>query len=211
MDWYFDFISPFAYLQSTTLARLEARRPVRRRPILFAALLSHWKHLGPAEIAPKRIWTYAHCVWLAKRHDIPLTMPPMHPFNPLPLLRLAHAAGNTPAVIDRLFRFVWVDGRLPTDAAAFASLVAECGLEPATIDAPATKEALRSAGAEALAAGVFGVPSMVVDGRVFWGFDATDMLVDYLDDPVGFDSESMRAASAVPVGPTRTEARPAAP
>jgi len=206
IDWYFDFISPFAYLQSAVLARIEAHAHVRRRPILFAGLLGHWGQLGPAEIAPKRDWTFRHCVWLAARHGIPLTMPAMHPFNPLPLLRLSVALGDTPEAVDRVFRFVWVDGKVPTDRAAWTALLDELGMDEGALQSSSVKDALRVNGADALQAGVFGVPTTIVDDQTFWGFEATDMLLDYLDRAPLFASDSMAAALRMPMGPTRAQA-----
>lgn len=203
LDWYFDFISPYSYLQNAVLGRLAPYAVIRRRPVLFGGLLTHWGHLGPAEIPTKRDWTYRHCAWLAARHGIPITMPTMHPFNPLPLLRLSTALGDTPDVVDRLFGFVWRDGHVPTDADAWAALLSELGVDASATATPAVKEALRVAGADALAAGVFGVPSAVVDGCCFWGFEATDMLIDYLRGDPLFDSEAMRTAGNVPLGPMR--------
>ena len=210
LDWYFDFVSPYAYLQSTVLPRIGAKAEVRRRPILFAGLLTHWGHLGPAEIPPKRDWTFVHCTWLAKRHGIPLAMPTMHPFNSLPLLRLSTALGNAPAVVDRLFAFVWRDGHVPTDAAPWAALLRELDVDEAALQSPDVKEALRAAGRDALDAGVFGVPSSVVDGRVFWGFEATDLLLASLDDATLFDDPAMQAALRMPTGPMRPQLAKAA-
>lgn len=59
IDWYFDFISPFSYLQSELLHTLPADVDIRFKPTLFAGLLKHWDNKGPAEIAPKRTWTLA--------------------------------------------------------------------------------------------------------------------------------------------------------
>jgi 2-hydroxychromene-2-carboxylate isomerase len=103
IDWYFDFISPFAYLQWHRLRREAPQLALNPKPVLFAGLLSHWDNKGPVEIAPKRSWTYAHCLWLAQRHEIPMQLPAAHPFNPLPLLRLSLALGATKDVVDRLF------------------------------------------------------------------------------------------------------------
>ena len=207
IDWYFDFVSPYAYLQSTMLPRLATRAVLRRRPLLFAGLLAHWGQLGPAEIGPKRDWTFRHCVWLAARHGIALTMPAMHPFNPLPLLRLSIALGDGADAVDRLFRFVWVDGKVPTDEPAWQALLDELGVDEEALQAPAVKDALRANGESALAAGVFGVPTCVDDGATFWGFDATDMLFDRLDDAPLFASDAMAAATRMPLGPARPQAR----
>ena len=52
--WYYDVISPYAYLQAMALPRLAEVLEITARPILFAGLLKHWGHLGPAEIPAKR-------------------------------------------------------------------------------------------------------------------------------------------------------------
>jgi 2-hydroxychromene-2-carboxylate isomerase len=93
-DWYFDFISPFAYLQSAKMEELSRHATITPRPVLFAALLDHHGQLGPAEIEPKRTFIFRQALWLAQRHGIPMKLPPFHPFNPLPPLRLAIALGN---------------------------------------------------------------------------------------------------------------------
>src|SRR5689334_10438458 len=82
-DWYFDFISPFAYLQSEQLERLHPYVQIRYRPVLFAGLLKHWGQKGPAEIVPKRQFTFEFALWQAAKLGIPFKMPPAHPFNPL--------------------------------------------------------------------------------------------------------------------------------
>ena len=96
IDWYFDFISPFAYLASASLQRLPESVELRLHPILFAGLLKHHETKGPAEIPSMRRFTFRHIRWLADRHHIELKPPPAHPFNPLPLLRLAIALDADP-------------------------------------------------------------------------------------------------------------------
>ncbi len=203
LDWYFDFVSPFSYLQSTQLDRFAAYATLRCRPVLFAGLLKHWGNIGPAEIAPKRQWTFEHVAWLAHSQGIPLTLPPMHPFVPLPLLRLSIAAGNTPEVVQRLFAFVWRDGHLPTETQAFAALLDELGIAADALDAPEVKQALRASTDEAIAAGVFGVPTAVIDGERYWGFDATPMILARLEGDAFFASEALRAARTLPEGVQR--------
>src|SRR6266487_3546889 len=95
-DWYFDFISPFSYLQCEQLPTLERSIRIRYRPVLFAALLAAHGHKGPAEIASKRRFTYRFVVWQSAKLGIPLKFPAAHPFNPLSLLRLAIVAECEP-------------------------------------------------------------------------------------------------------------------
>jgi 2-hydroxychromene-2-carboxylate isomerase len=71
-DWYFDFVSPFSYLQCEQLPTLERSIRIRYRPVLFAALLTAHGHKGPAEIASKRRFTYRVGVWQAAKLGIPL-------------------------------------------------------------------------------------------------------------------------------------------
>ena len=200
LDWYFDFISPFSYVQAELLHTLDAEAEVHHKPILFAALLNHWGHIGPAELAPKRTWTYEHCAWLAHKHGIPMRMPAHHPFNSLPLLRLCAALGADRASVLRLFRYVWRDGHLPTDEAPWQALLEELHITPLMLDTPDVKLALRSNGEQAIAAGVFGVPTAVVDGRLFWGLDATDMLQAWLRSDAFFASPLFEAAGNVAPG-----------
>jgi 2-hydroxychromene-2-carboxylate isomerase len=198
IDWYFDFISPYAYLQWHRLRREAPQLAITPKPVLFAGLLSHWDNKGPAEITPKRSWTYAHCLWLARRYDIPMQLPTAHPFNPLPLLRLSLALGATEDVVDRLFGYVWRDGRLPSDEDAWQDLLDELLVEPAEINAEAVKHALHRNCEEAIEAGVFGVPTAVVDGELFWGVDATDMLLAYVAGDPFFRSDGYAMAHSLP-------------
>lgn len=208
LRWTFDFISPYSYLQHEVLHRLDAVAQIEPRPILFAALLEHYDHKGPAEIPPKKVHTFREVVWRAHQHGIPLTLPAAHPFNPLPLLRLSIALGNDRRAIARIFRFVWQDGHLPSDSTAFGRLCAELGVnDPAQLAAADIKQALRTNTEAAIAEGVFGVPSLQVDDELFWGFDMTDAVLARLQgDPI-FDAPLMRQATTLPDGVQRL-ARP---
>lgn len=206
IDWYFDFISPFAYLQWQRLRTLAA--PVTHRPVLLAGLLAHHGQKGPAEIDSKRAFTYRHVQWKADRAGVPLVFPPAHPFNPLAALRLCIAAGTSAAAIDALFDHLWRDGRRGDDAASLAPVGTALGIDDvaAAIADPAVKARLQANGERALAQGVFGVPTLVADGRLFWGEDATAMFEGFLADPAYFDSAAMRRLDALPVAASRRPA-----
>jgi len=205
-DWYFDFISPFAYLQSEQLERFAPYVELRYRPVLFAGLLNHWGQKGPAEIAPKRQFTFEFAIWQAARLGLPFKMPPMHPFNPLALLRLATAAEARPEIVHAIFRFVWQDGRLPDTPLEWFELTSVLGLPnaDAQISASRVKDDLRAATDVAIARGVFGVPTLVIDDRLFWGVDATDMALDYLQGSPLFKSDAFARVREVPAGAQRT-------
>jgi 2-hydroxychromene-2-carboxylate isomerase len=180
--FWFDPISPFAYLAFHRLPQVleGCSYFVEYRPVLFAGLLQHWGHKGPAEIEPKRAWTFRHVHWVARQHGIAMQTPVAHPFNPLPLLRLALACaapGGTPNrhVVESIFAHVWLGGGDASDPARLADLAA--ALAPSRDPAgDEVKQELRAHTDAAIALGLFGVPSCEVDGRVLWGLDSLDML-----------------------------------
>jgi len=206
-DWYFDFISPFAYLQSERLDTLGSGVAIRYRPVLFAGLLSANGQKGPAEIDAKRVFTYRFCVWQAKRLGIAFKFPPEHPFNPLPMLRLAIACDSRAAAVHAIFRFVWRDGRLPDLPIEWAELAESLGVPDAAarIAEPAVKDELRRNTAEAIARGVFGVPTIAIGDALFWGVDATGMAADYIAGGCRYTDPEYARVAALPVGASRRE------
>jgi len=176
--FHLDPVSPFVHLAFMRLPEALAgcSVEVEIRPVLFAGLLKALGHKGPAEIEPKRQWTFRHVAWMAQQHGIRLDVPAAHPFNPLPLLRLLWAAGPNRRSCELVLRHVWRgQGADPGDPARLAELSA--ALAPAEDpSSDVVKTRLRDETDAAIAAGVFGVPSFGCDGRVFWGLDALPML-----------------------------------
>ena len=210
---HFDFISPYAYLAFEALpqALIGLSYAVDYRPVLFAGLLRHHGQLGPAEIPPKRDWTYRQVMWQAHRSSIPLDMPASHPFNPLALLRLAIACGSEGLanryVCEAIFRHAWRGGADAADPARLAALAERLAprRDPAS---DAVKAELKANTDAAIAAGLFGVPTFEVDGLHFWGFDALPMLRGYLEGDGWFASDAWSQAARVGSGVTRA-AKPA--
>ena len=206
IHFYFDFISPYAWLGFDALpqALQGISHRVVHKPVLFAAMLKHHGQLGPAEMPSKRDWTYRQVLWLARQQGTALQLPAMHPFNPLGLLRLAIACGaqGQPSryVCEKIFRHVLCTGQDAAGAERLAELAAN--LNPAQdASAPSVKQALQAHSAEAIALGVFGVPTWVVDGRLFWGQDALPMLRAYLQGDAWFDGPDWQApAQCMPGG-----------
>ncbi|MEO8057428.1 MAG: 2-hydroxychromene-2-carboxylate isomerase [Burkholderiales bacterium] len=207
--FWFDPISPFAYLAFERLPQvLEGLSvEVSYRPLLFAGLLKHWGQKGPAEIEPKRAWTFRHVHWLAHQHGIEMQTPAQHPFNPLALLRLMLAcapAGGTPSrfVCEHVLRHVWRGGLDATNAERIAALAAE--LAPAREPgADAVKRELVASTEAAVARGLFGVPTIELDGRLFWGLDSLDMLSASLRGEPWFSGPAWGAAGVPQPGVQR--------
>jgi 2-hydroxychromene-2-carboxylate isomerase len=197
LDFWFDPLSPFAYLAFERLPQVleGCSYVVEYRPVLLAALLQHWGQKGPAEVEPKRAWTFRHVHWLAQHHGIALDTPAVHPFNPLPLLRLALACGPNRRVVEAVMHHVWVGGADAGDARRLAALTQELApaLDP---QSDTVKQALRDHTAQAVAAGIFGVPTITLQGRHFWGLDALPMLREAMLGEPWFDGPAWGAEGA---------------
>lgn len=209
LQFWFDPISPYAYLAFERLPQaLEGcTYSVDYRPVLFAGLLAQWGQKGPAEIEPKRAWTFRQIAWLAHQHGIPIATPAQHPFNPLALLRLLVACapdGGTPnrRACELVLRHVWTGGADANDPARIAALTNE--LAPVRDPKGAeVKQALKDQTEAALARGVFGVPTIEVEGRLFWGLDALPMLAAFLRGDAWFDGPEWDAAGTPRPGVVR--------
>jgi 2-hydroxychromene-2-carboxylate isomerase len=203
--WYFDYISPFAYLQWRRLKQHADMFAIEPVPILFAAVLDHLQTKGPAETPDKRRFTYRYVDWRARRDGVPLKFPAAHPFNPLAALRLSVALGNRPEAVDALFAHVWEHGRAADSAEALAPVAAQFGVNDAAaaLADPAVKNTLRENTERAIARGVFGVPTIDVGGRLFWGIDALPMVRAALQDDAWFRGPDWDAAALQRPGVTR--------
>jgi 2-hydroxychromene-2-carboxylate isomerase len=200
LRWYFDFVSPFSYLQWPRVRGLLAEREITLLPILFGAVLDARGQKGPAEIVGKREFTYRHVLWQARQQGVALRFPPQHPFDPLPALRLCIAAGSTAHSVTEIFDWIWAEGRAADSVEALASLVSLLGLSPETLGSDAVKAALRGNTQAALDAGVFGVPTLAIGDALFWGNDAHDFAAAVIDDPALLDDDEMRRVGMLPIG-----------
>ena len=209
ITFHLDFISPYAYLAFEQLPRAlkGLSYMVTHKPLLFGALLKHHGQLGPAEIPGKREWTYRQVPWLAHQQGLVLQMPAQHPFNPLALLRMA-VASDAKGLPNRyscetIFRHVWQGGLEANDPARLAALVEQLPRE-ADPAGDGVKAQLKAHTDAAIAAGVFGVPTFEVDGKLFWGQDALPMLRAYLEGDAWFVSGAWELAAQVGAGVARS-------
>jgi len=184
-DFFFDPISPYAWLAARSLERLEdAGVQVRFVPVLFAGLLKAHGNLGPAEVPAKRLYLFRDVMREAARRGLSFTGPPGHPFNPLAALRMCTALGDD---LERrrlalaLMTACWERGEDVSDAAMLARLADEAGFDGhgllARAATPEVKLALVAATDAAIADGVFGVPTFRLDGELFWGGDRIEALL----------------------------------
>lgn len=218
LDFWFDPVSPYAFLAFERLPEALAglSYEVRYRPIVFGAVLAHLEHKGPAEIEPKRAWTFRQVHWLAAQVGLPMATPARHPFNPLALSRLAWACapdGQTPGrhVCERVLRHVWqadgADAEAPDRMAALRQALAP----PVAADDATVKQRLRAATDEAIARGVFGVPTIGVGELLFWGYDALPMVAAKLRGDAWFAGAAWEREGAPRPGLRRAAVAPDVP
>ena len=187
--FYLDYLSSNAYLAWTQLPAMAQRhhRAIEPVPVLFAGLLEAHGQMGPAEVRPKARWMARNNLRKASLLGIPLNPPAFHPFNPLLALRVSSLPMDAAArerLVGGLMRGVWAERRHVSDPTIVAQIADEAGLDGAAlVDAaqePAAKALLRRQTEDAIDAGVFGVPTMVVDGELFFGYDDFPFLENFL-------------------------------
>jgi 2-hydroxychromene-2-carboxylate isomerase len=193
LSFYFDYISPYSYLAWHRLQTFAPKHGlvIEPKPTVFAGFLNEHGHKGPGEIGPKRIYMFKDCLRGAALLGVPFEPPATHPFNPLATLRaslLDMADDTRTALITRLYAATWAESRDVGSPEVVAALCAEVGVPDALerMQDPAIKKKLLDLGREAIALGAFGVPTMIVDGELFWGTDSFPHLERYLagDDPI---------------------------
>ena len=199
IEFYFDPISPYAWLASTQLHRISAasNRTIVAKPVLFAGLLKAHGHKGPAEIPAKRAYIFRDVMRRAKMMSLELEGPPSHPFNPLLALRVCTAIEDNQQRLQfakTIMHKAWSEGMDITDTSLVAKFAEECGLNgdwalSAAAD-DSIKQALVKQTQHAIELGLFGVPSFTVKGQLYWGDDRIDDVIHFLGQP-GIDEEKL--------------------
>jgi 2-hydroxychromene-2-carboxylate isomerase len=217
IEIFFDFISPYAYLACSRVRELGQRvgHEVEPRPLLFAGVLNALGTKGPAEVPARRAYVVKDVLRKAHRAGVKIALPPAHPFNPLPALRVAALDLDRATrwrIIDALFAATWAGGGGIDGPERVATVLREAGIDEAPLMAlanvPAAKERLRVNTEEALARGAFGVPTMFIDGEMFFGFDSFPEIEAFLrgDDPVAKRHDIVEQWTTLPAAATRPKA-----
>lgn len=196
--FYFDFSSPYSYLASERIDALAERfgRKVQWRPVLLGAIT---KVLGTVTLTRQpgqADYSIRDFDRSARFMGIPYVHPATFPVSTVTAARIYYWLHGQPGEMScglarrfahEVFRAYFVEGQDVSNAAALLALAQKVGADRTAVEQgmsePAVKDRLRSETDAALAAGVFGVPWIVVDGEPFWGADRLPQVERWLANP----------------------------
>ena len=181
VEFYFDVGSPTAYLAHKRLKqlKLEYGCSIIYHPVLLGGLFKASGNSSPVTVPAKgRYMMMEDLPRFAKLYNVPLNTNPHFPINTLNLMRGAVSALNEAyfdTYIDTIFNSIWVESRNMGDIDTVIEVLSDAGLDAKSIlDAtqnPEVKQQLISNTEQAVERGLFGAPTMFVDGEMFFGQD----------------------------------------
>jgi 2-hydroxychromene-2-carboxylate isomerase len=211
----FDFVSPYSYLASTQIRAIAGRygRDVEAVPVLLGPMLDTTGCRGWAEVPIKRQYMFRDVLRIARALGVPIEPPATHPFNPLVALRATSCVAEMAErwrLVDALFRATWFEARRVDREDIVARVADEAGFDGRQLvergSSAEAKATLRRATDQAIAAGAFGVPSVVVDGELFWGVDSLPYLERCLGGEPAADAGTLERWQTVAPSASRTAA-----
>jgi 2-hydroxychromene-2-carboxylate isomerase len=197
--WFYDFVSPFSYLLLEQHDKWPGL-PFVLTPVLLNDLYRHWGQRIAYDVPAKRIFTYRYALFRAEQLGIPFRMPPAHPFDSTKPMLLSIALGSDLQTVREIFRFIWRDGRDPSSADGFAALCEKLNVPNGQelIEREATRAQLMRQSTDAIAIGVFGVPTFWLNKQLFWGEDALPMVLYCARTPNWLDSKEVKRITSLP-------------
>lgn len=215
IHFYFDYLSPYALLGWEKGKKICALKnwELRAKPVVFGALLDKWGHKGPAEIPGKREFVFRDIMRKSAAFGLKLEFPQYHPFNPITALRLSlsEVSGvNQEKVIDAIWNAGWIRGEDIGSTEVVVAALERAGLPGKLLfektSDPVIKTILKTQTDRAIELGMFGVPTMMVNGELFWGEDQWDAIERFIEGRDLLDRASYEGAVRRPRGIDRKKA-----
>jgi len=184
LDFWFEFASTYSYLAVNRIepAAAAAGLAVRWRPFLLGPIFAAqgWSD-SPFNLYPaKGAYMWRDMERLCARDRLPWRRPSAFPRNGVAAARitLALPEAERPAFVKAVYHANFALDRDIADAAILAGILDGLGLDPDAIPRrahdPAVKARLRGETEEAIRLGIFGAPTFVIGGEMFWGNDRLD-------------------------------------
>lgn len=186
LDFWFDYSCPYAYLGSTQVEALARRTGATLTfcPMLlggvFKAVDTPQNMMGV--LSPPKARHNLHDMhrW-AEFFGVPLAVPSGHPFRSVEALRATLATRCDPAVIHGFYRAYWVEGQRPSEPSTLRAVLSSAGHDAdavmARLQDVGIKDDLRRRTDQAIALGIFGAPTFIVNRTaLYWGQDRIDFV-----------------------------------
>ena len=181
--FYYDYGSPTAYLAWTQLPELCERHQanLHYKPVLLGGIFKATGNSTPVLIAPKGKWLFKDIERYAVRYGVPYQMNPHFVINSMTMMRGAMWAQNT-GVLESynkaMYEATWVNGLNMSEPDVIASVMNEADLDAAAmlqaVADDSIKKQLIEATGDAVEQGVFGAPTMIINGELHFGQDRLD-------------------------------------
>lgn len=189
VTFYFDFSSSYSYIAQARICEIEDKtgKEVLYRPIVLGAVFHSLGHAVPAEDSVKMAYLSQDLKRCAQQLGIAYDMPPVFPFNAIEAMRVFYAINaDNPCkareFAGKVFAAAYTQSRDMSQSDNVAALLNDLGLEREQIvnadSFDTAKATLKAHTQNAIDAQVFGAPSFVYKGELFWGADRIDMLID---------------------------------
>lgn len=189
IEFFFDVGSPASYLAWTQLPALAERHGATLvyRPMLLGGVFQATGNQSPASIEAKGAYSRIDFQRYAQRYGVTLKHNPYFPINTLQLMRGAQALLETEQLVPYLtavFTAMWVDEQDMGQPEVVGKVLAAADFDPAQLMAhlsdPVVKQGLKDTTEEAVRRGIFGAPTLFVDGDMFFGQDRLDFVEEKL-------------------------------
>lgn len=190
LTFWFDVHSPWCYFAATRIGDLARRhgQELQWKPLHLPRLLDLIGGVKPLEANPARVaWFRQDILDHAELLGLPYRMHPQYPLRNSRALRACQYAaeqGHAEAFVNRVLRAYWAEEGDITDPALLGEWGAEAGLDPARVAAAATsdeyKDKIDANTQDAIARGVFGVPTVDTGNKLYFGNDRLDLLDHHL-------------------------------
>ena len=186
-EFYFDFISPYAFLAHKKIKNIEEKNliKIKYKPILLGGLHNLHGIKAPAFIPAKAKHMIRDCKLIAEKNKIKFKFNSYFPIKSLNLMRgvmVAEEDNFKSYYIDRIFDSIWQDGLNMNDESVVQKILKNLDINPKTFllrsASSSIKDSLKKRTGEAYEKGIFGAPSFVANNKIFWGQDRIEFALN---------------------------------
>ena len=177
-EFYFDFASPYTFIAHKQILRIEKENNIKVKymPILLGGLLKLSGIKANIDIPIKAKYMIKDCKLTSEKNNIEFKFNNYFPITSLNLMRgviVAKKNGLDNIFINKVFDSIWKYGLNLNDNLIFEKLLKNLNINPKNflieIDDQQVKDDLKKRTDEAFKKGIFGLPSFVVNNKMFWG------------------------------------------